>query len=456
MRWILYNTLFTVGYLLMLPSFIRRMRRRGGYRAHFRQRFGRYEPDVAAALQRRPGRLWVHAVSVGEAFVAAKLLEGLRRRCPGLSIVLSTTSSTGHAVCERLLAPDDVLLYFPIDAPAFVRRALNHVRPRAVVLTESEIWPNFLRACARREIPVVLVNGRISDRSFPKYRALRAFFGPILRTFRILLVQSERDRDRLLEIGARPERVQVTGSMKFDQAPPAPETLQRVRSDLDRLGFPPDGPLLLGASTWPGEETVLLQAYRTLRTRHPSLRLVLVPRHRERGDEVEAAIRAEGFPCRRRSRDASREPADGRPPPSDTVLLADTTGELLAFHALADLVFVGKTLEPHHGGQNMIEPASLGKPVLVGPHTENFAAPMALLREARAIRELASSAELTEALDALLSDASARLRLGAAARAAVATHAGALDRSVEALCAALAPDLGRDEQHRQGDQPGHQ
>ena len=451
MRWWIYNVLFFLGYMAMVPSFYRRMRKRGGYRAHFGQRLGRYEPDVRAALAERR-RIWVHAVSVGEAYVAGRILDALRRARPGISVVLSTTSSTGYKVCETLVREGDVLVYFPVDFPRAVRGALDAIRPEALVLTESELWPNILLECHRRGIPTILMNGRVSDRSFPRYRALRFFFGPVLRSFREIQVQFSTDRDRLLAIGSDPATVKVTGTVKFDVAAPDPAKVASVRAGLAAAGFPENAKILLGASTWPGEEQTLLDAYAAIRKTAPDFRLVLVPRHQERGDEVEALIRAAGFPCFRRSRDmrktgaeASMEnpchprettsPSSGEAVPA--ILLADTTGELFAFHAVADLTFVGKTLDPNIGAQNMIEPCALGKPVVVGPHVENFAGPMALLREADAIRQEPDAASVSAALAELAADPDARGALGRRAAAAVAANAGSLERGVESLLRCL-------------------
>ena len=225
MRWMLYNILFAIGYTLMLPKFFIRMRRRGGYRADFGQRLGRFAPEVAARLAEKP-RVWVHAVSVGEANLAGAVLRELRRVAPGESFILSTTSSTGHAVCEKLVGPDDVLIYLPIDFPRIVRRALRIVNAKALVLTESEFWPNLIRACKRKGMPVMLVNGRVSDRSAPRYRKLRGFFAEVFDGFSAMLVQSELDRRRLLDAGAPADRIEVVGSVKFDVAPPAEAALE--------------------------------------------------------------------------------------------------------------------------------------------------------------------------------------------------------------------------------------
>ena len=436
MRWWLYNILFFLGYMAMMPSFYRRMKKRGGYRAHFGQRLGRYEPDVLAALGERR-RIWGHAVSVGEAYVAGRILDALRRARPGVSVVLSTTSSTGYKVCETLVREGDVLVYFPVDFPRAVRRALDAIRPEALVLTESELWPNILLECRRRGIPTILMNGRVSDRSFPRYRALRYFFGPVLRSFREIQVQFDTDRERMLAIGAAPETVKVTGTVKFDVAAPDPAKVASVRAGLAAAGFPTDAKILLGASTWPGEEKTLLDAYAAIRRTAPEFRLVLVPRHAERGDEIEALIREAGYECFRRSRHAETGGAGSRPAGEPPVLLADTTGELFAFHSVADLTFVGKTLDPNVGAQNMIEPCALGKSVVVGPHVENFAGPMAILLAAGALRQEPDADAVRAALVELAADAGARTALGRRAAEAVAANAGSLERGVASLLRCL-------------------
>ncbi len=436
MRWILYNALFAVAYLAMMPKFLLRMKKRGGYRAHFAERFGRYDPETARRLAEKP-RVWVHAVSVGEANLAGQVLRELRRRDPAASFVLSTTSSTGRAVCEKLVGPDDVCVYLPLDFPPCVRRALRAANVRAMVLAESELWPNLLRALHRRGVPLLLVNGRVSDRSAPGYRRLRFFFGPVLRLFDALLVQSELDRDRLLAAGAPADRIRVTGSIKFDVAPPAPGKLDRARATLACAGVAPGKDVvLLGGSTWPGEELALARAWRDALPACPDARLVLVPRHFERAAEVAAELEAAGFRVLRRSQ-AAADHQTTRPPDRETVLLVDTTGELFALYATADLVFVGKTLDPNEGGQNMIEPASLGRATLVGPHTENFKPVMEVFRAKGAVLEVPDAAALSPEIARLLSDASARAALGARAAAAVEGSRGALARSCDAIEATL-------------------
>lgn len=424
MKWLVYNVLFSVAYVLMLPRFLYRMLRRGGYGAAFTERFGRYSPEVARRLA-EGGRVWVHAVSVGEMFVALRVVEGLRRKDPGLRFVISTTTSTGHRMAADRKNADDVLIYYPLDFPGMVRRALSHVRPRAIVLVETEIWPNMVLAASRAGVPVIVVNGRISDRSMRGYRFMRWFLRDILDRMAVIVAQSEEDRRRLETLGAPAGKTFVAGSAKFDDAftdVPA-EAVSRLRRI---TGLPDGAPTLVGGSTWDGEERILLGVFKSLVRTWPALRLVIVPRHAERGSSVEREIRRAGLACRRRSLlgDAPPEPMG-----QGEVLLVDTTGELKAFYAMATVIFVGKSLT-QKGGQNMIEPARFGRPVIVGPHTGNFRSVVADFKAADALIEVATGAGLEQAVRELLSDGTRRSQYGARARKVVERNCGAVDRTV--------------------------
>lgn len=437
MRWILYNFLFSIAYIALLPKFYLRMKKRGGYRAHFQERFGRYDAETARRLAEKP-RVWVHAVSVGEANLAGQIIKELRRRNPAFSCILSTTSSTGHAICEKIVGPDDVLVYLPVDFPRCVRRMLRTARISAMVLTETELWPNLIRMVRAKGIPLLLANGRVSDHSAPGYRRLRAFFGPVLSCFDALLVQSGLDRDRLLAAGAPAEIIHLTGSVKFDIAPPPAEKVAHAIETLAIAGIQPGKhTILLGGSTWPGEETALAAAWKQVFEKHPETRLVLVPRHFERGRDVAAELREAGFLVLRSSQSATApEPGTcGRQMPP--ILLVDTTGELFALYSQADIVFVGKSLPPNEGGQNMIEPASFGKAVLCGPHTENFKAVMETFRQAEGILEVDSPRALETAVRSLLDKPSDRVELGVRAGRTVSASRGALERTADAIEALL-------------------
>ena len=428
MKWLLYNALFAVAYAAMLPSFLLRMKRRGGYRARFADRFGRYPAEIAAAL-RNGNRIWVHAVSVGEVQVAGQLMRAMRAKNPSVRFVFSTTSSTGWKTAEREISPGDVLIYNPLDFGSCVRRALDAARPCAVILTETEIWPNFIRALKKRGVPVYLVNARISDRSAPRYKALRWFFGEVFRCFAKIYAQSDLDAKRLADAGTNPSSVAVTGSFKFDVAHRNETKEQELRNWIG------DGEILLGGSTWPGEDVLMLQTYKKVLERHPGVKLVIAPRHFEKSDAVEANIRAAGFGCVRRSR--------GDAPAPGAVFLADTTGELMGLFGISSVAFVGKSL-CEHGSQNMIEPCLCGVATVVGPYTENFRPVMSDLLAADALvqtsdapspeeRAVRVEAELLRFFD----DPARRTAYGERAKAAVARRCGVVGRCADELLEAI-------------------
>jgi 3-deoxy-D-manno-octulosonic-acid transferase len=438
LRWHLYNFLFALVYAISLPHFLMRMRKRGGYAANFRHRFGRYAPELEARLK-PGGAIWVHAVSVGEVYVAGQFMRALRAADPTLRFVLSTTSSTGWREAEKVVGAQDAVIYNPLDFPGSVRRALNTIRPRAFVLVETELWPNWIRLCARRRIPLCLVNGRISDGTAPTYRRLRYWFGPVLRCFDMLMVQSGLDAQRFIDAGADPAKVMVTGSFKFDVAVRNPVKEKLVADLLRQLDLAGGRLLLLGGSTWPGEERLLLQLYRDLLPRHPELRLVLVPRHFERRDEVAAQIREAGFTPRCKSQLDTGAVAKS-PCTAQEVLLVDTTGEIIGFYPHATVVFVGRTLSAETGGQNMIEPCLCGMPTVVGPNTQNFRPVMADLLTAQAILQVADAAELKQAIERLLDAPAERQALAARAVQAVESRKGVVGHCARRLLSVLKMD----------------
>ena len=451
MRWFFYTFLFGAAYLVMLPQFLLRMRRRGGYRNRFGDRFGRYPDEVAERLRRMDGPVWIHAVSVGEVYVAGQVMRALREQVPEMRFVFSTTSSTGWKEAEKVVGPADALIYNPLDFPVCVRRALEAIRPRAFILTESEIWPNLIRSCHRRGVPLFLVNARVSDRSAPGYRRLRFWFGPVLRMFTAVMAQSEADKRRLVEAGAEPSRIEVTGSFKFDVANRNPACERAVGEFLARHDAGRDRIVLLGGSTWPGEDALLLGIFERLRLRYRALRLVLVPRHFEKADAVQAEIERAGFACVRKSRegagaqgsgfgkigkgaeaDASQPEPRTLNPDTPAVVLGDTTGELMGFYGNADIVFVGKSL-CEHGAQNMIEPCLCGAATLVGPNTENFRPVMSDLLDAGALVQVPDAEALEREIGRLVADAEARKGLGARGVAAVLQRKGVVARCAAAM-----------------------
>ena len=538
MKWAVYNLLFAAVYPFLLPGFLIRMLKRGGYAARMGDRFALYPSDVRSRFI--PGRpvcgheprtanhetrttdfVWIHAVSVGEVQVAGQLMREWRKVEPSVRFCFSTTSSTGWKIAEKELEKmdgggegGDVLIYNPLDFPNFVKSALKTVRPRAIVLTESEIWPNFILRAKKMGIPLFLINARVSDRSAPRYRFARFFFKDVFGAFTRIFAQSDLDASRIrAAMGGRGQEaaapveaakiigdaassplrdnVVVTGSFKFDVAKRNEAKEAELREWLfggkESKSQAEERPakILLGGSTWPGEDKVLLDIYNSIISLStppppttPTPLLVLAPRHFEKADEVEANIKAAGFACIRRSRGESAAtwcrrgkdsaaPVDAvsstgdaeslsrRPP----VFLCDTTGEMMGLFGICDAAFVGKSLCAH-GSQNMIEPCLCGKPTFVGPYTENFRPVMSDLLAANAIVQVRDAAELKERIVALFSDptalggaeslplqnedvakssdsggrdSSAPMTLGARAKAAVLNRRGVVPRCVKAI-----------------------
>lgn len=425
MLW-LYRLLFLPVVLLSAPYYGWRMRRRGGYGAHFSQRFGATPP----LPPKSPGvrRVWLQAVSVGEMLAIAPLLEAWRRD-PTVQVYLTTTTSTGYAVAaERYLAKGVVaaLGYFPLDFWPCPARAWRAIDPDLVVLTEGERWPEHLHQATRRGVPAVAINARLSDRSFRRMRRLGPLARLLTRGLSRVLAASAADAERFAAFGVPPGRIAVTGNLKLDVALPgvSGDEAARFRRELG-LG---DARILLGASTWPGEEAALLAAWRRLAVAD-SWKLLLVPRHAERRGEVEAMLareaEARGLRYHFRSRGAAAGEVD--------VAVADTTGELARLLALADLVFVGKTLPPHTEGQTPVEAAARGKTVLLGPGTDNFRLIARELEALGAARRAADPERLADLVQTLARDADARAAAGSAGLRWHAANRGAAERTHTAL-----------------------
>ena len=427
MKWFVYNALFTVAYFAMLPSFLLRMKRRGGYKARMGDRFAKYPDDILAALSGDcASRIWVHAVSVGEVQVAGQLMRAIREADPSVRFVFSTTSSTGWRIAEKEVADGDILIYNPLDFPWLVKKSFDLIRPQAIILTETEIWPNFIREAKKRSVPLFLANARISDRSAPRYKALRCFFGEVFRCFTRIYAQSDLDASRLADAGADRDRMEVTGSFKFDVAKRRPEKETELRSWIG------PGRILLGGSTWPGEDEALLRIISEL---PDDVKLVIAPRHFEKADAVEENIRKAGFGCVRRSRGESvADAGKGR-----IVFLADTTGELMGLFGIASAAFVGKSL-CEHGSQNMIEPCLCGIPTVVGPYTENFRPVMSDLLTADAIVQVSDESGLRLAIKRFFSpeDREYAEALGDRAKAAVERRRGATEKCARDILSFLA------------------
>lgn len=425
MTWLVYEMVFWIGLVLVSPYYLWRMRRRGGYATGFLERFGMFSPEQRIRLEGlRP--VWIHAVSVGEVEIALEVIARLRAAPSPPPLLLSTTTSTGHALAAGKLPADVPLVYYPLDSILCFGRAHATIRPRALVLVEAELWPNHLRFCAERGIPVALLNARLSRRCEPRYRRFGWLFRPAFRAFRLATLQSPGDVARLEALGFPPPSLHVVGSLKYDTAAGSdPERRGRL---LDALSFLGDRPAWVAGSTHAGEEEIVLDIFQRLRTSHPGLALVLAPRHVERTTEVAALIRQRGLSFVLRS-----EITPPHTPALDTeVVLLNTTGELKYLYERATVIFMGKSLTGH-GGQNIIEPAILGKPVLFGPHMENFPVIAADFIEGGAAIQVADATALERHVDELLRDPSRRDALGKKALEVIARKRGAMERTLGEL-----------------------
>ena len=424
MIWV-YRLLYLPVLLVLAPAYLWRMRRRGGYGENFGHRFGAH-PQLKP---KKPGtrRIWLQAVSVGEMLAIGPLLEALRR--DGAEIYLTTTTSTGYRLgSERYEKLTAGIGYFPLDWWLFSSRAWRRIAPDLVILTEGERWPEHMQQAARRGVPVICINARLSDRSF----ARMMWFGPaarlMVRGITRLLPGSAQDEARFRELGVPAEKITTTGNLKLDVQIPRLDDAARTRLRRE-LGLP-NGLVVLGSSTWPGEEEALVEALKNARVADLSCSLLLVPRHAERRAEIERALEGTGLRFHFRSRGAALSEID--------VAVGDTTGELRQLTQLADVVFVGKSLPPHTEGQTPVEAAVLEKPILFGAGMGNFRLLARDLVERGAALEVADAAALGRAVEDMLRDPARRPRLAAAASLWRSENAGAVERTLAVIHEELA------------------
>lgn len=427
-----YNLLFPIGLLFILPGYLLKMRRRGNYRRNFAQRFAVYSPEVRARL--RGPSTWIHAVSVGEVAIALKLAAKMHELDPLFRCVLTTTTTTGYAVAEQNPAPWLQVLYNPLDFLPIVRRAFAAIGPTRLILVEAEIWPNLAAEAHRRGIPLALVNARLSPRSERRFRQFRAFVVPTFRCLDLVCVQEVTDVARWERLGVDPARIRHVGSIKFDpvETPPRTNTPAKV---LQQLGIPPDAPVLFGGSTHAGEEEILAETFLHLRRAFPSLVLIIAPRHVERAPEIRGALEQLGLCVVQRSEAA-------RPSSRVDCLLLDSTGELRDWYVAATVAFIGKSLTSN-GGQNPVEAIIARKPVIFGPHMENFAVlAKSLVGECGAV-QISDRETLGNAAATLLRDPAARAQAVANAQRVIGAHRGATERTAKLLESLRSASRGR-------------
>ncbi len=425
---VVYNILFVLFFWLSAPWYFLKMWRRGNWRAGFGQRFGRYDAPFRSAMATKPA-IWLHAVSVGEVGVCLQLLRLLESRLPAHQFIVSTTTSTGMGELNRRLPPHIHAVYYPADFPGCVRSALDTIRPKAIVLVELELWPNLLWSAQDRGIPLMLVNARVSERSFKGYSRFDFLFRPIFSKFRAVGCQNG-DAERLLGLGFPAEAVRTVGNMKFDAAKPDLAGGLDVPALLQQIGVKKNAMLLIAGSTHDGEEAIFAEMLPRLRQHCPGLFLILVPRHFERAKAVAQELVSRNVKFMLRS-----EIALGKeyPPSALDCLLVNSTGELKYFYREAALVFVGKSITAE-GGQNPIEPAALGKAMVYGPNMQNFKSISAAFLAENAAVQVPDAAALEQAIVALLKDDRKRAELGANALRVVQRNAGATAATVDLIC----------------------
>ena len=413
-----YSALLALGLLLTLPYWLFRMWRSKKYRGGLADRLGKVPARLGTSDK---PTIWIHAVSVGEVLAIGRLVREMQRRFAEFRIVVSTTTDTGQKLARDKFGAENVF-YFPLDFAAAIRPCIAALKPRMVVLAETEFWPNFIRLADDSGAKVAVVNARISDRSWPGYRRWRFFLRRILSRVDLFLAQTDEDGKRLADIGAPSERVQISGNLKYDiSPPPPPPVVASIRAALEKTG---SGPVIVAGSTMEGEEPLLLRSFEIVRGSHRKAVLILAPRRPERFDAVAELVKSLGLLCWRRSLWSGEDL-------SGSVLLLDSIGELAGVYALATVAFVGGSLV-EHGGHNILEPAQYGVPVLVGPHYENFRDMVNLFRWKNAVR-VVGPAELPLCFVDLLANETERSELGRRALETLRSQTGATQRTVDAL-----------------------
>jgi 3-deoxy-D-manno-octulosonic-acid transferase len=417
--YLIYSVLLALALLFSLPYWLWRMFHDHKYRAGLRERLGRIPRRLRPPVGRNS--IWVHAVSVGEVLAVSRLIGELQKSYPQHRVFVSTTTDTGYRLAGQRFGQENVF-YFPLDLPFAIRPYFNLLEPCLVIIAETEFWPNFLRIARQSGARIAVVNARISDRSRRGYSLARSLMARILANVSVFLAQTETDRARLGDIGAPPDRVQVSGNLKFDVAVPQPPPIvASLRLAFEKTNA---GPIMVAGSTMEGEELLLLRAFDGVRGIHARAVMILAPRHPQRFEQVSELVASLGLPMGRRSLWRGENLAGG-------VLVLDTIGELAAIYAVGDLAFVGGSLV-EHGGHNILEPAQHGVATLIGPHYENFRDMVNLFRASDAVR-VVGAAELPAALGDLLSNPAERQALGRRAAETLRTQSGATQKTLDAL-----------------------
>ena len=418
---LLYNLCFPFAFVFMLPNLLVRLLRRGNYRHCFAQRFARYTPEVQERLG-EGGRIWIQSISVGETMVALKLARKLKALRPEIKVVVSATTSTGFAIAAEAQSDWLEALYNPLDSPLFVARSLSLIAPTQLIVIEG-MWPNLLAMAKQRGAPVSLI-ARLSPRSETRFKKFRWLTGPCFRLIDRIFVQETDDLQRWQDLGARPSQLQCVGGIKFDLDGGESSREGEFLQFLHALGTQPGTQIILGGSTFAGEESLLAKILLKLRREIPDIFLILVPRHVERTPEIVQELKALGLKVALRT--------DTEPQARPDCLIVNTTGELREWYRVATVAFIGKSI-CSTGGQNPVEPAAIGKPVLFGPHMENFRAIVSSLLKYKAAIQVKDADELEDQIRGLLTDSALRSEISGNALRAVTGHQGATLRCAQKL-----------------------
>ena len=425
--YLIYNLLLPLLLIFGLPGYIVKGIKRGNLRRNFAQRFGRL-PESIQKLETQP--FWIHAVSVGEVLVAAKIIKALREQAPQTPLVLTTTTTTGYNVAEKELGHDAgiTVIHNPVDLPIVVRSVVKQINPAKLILVESEVWPNLVNYLTRLGVPVLLANARMSPRSESRYLKFRSLIAPVFGKLDRIAVPFDSDVTRWSGLGIDKQSITVTGSVKFDESvsEQSPAKIATLKSWLQENQCP-EGPVFLAGSTHAGEELVCTQAWQKLREEHPTLQLVIIPRHAERASDFESELIDVGVkPVFRAYQSSVTTDTDTK----DQIYISDTTGELRAWFHLADVVFIGKSLTGK-GCQNPVEPILCGKPVIVGPNTQNFLEVVRDLLDKQGITQVQNAAELEQVIGEFLNDPESGEAQSARGKAALQQHHGSSIRTAE-------------------------
>ncbi|MFB3895353.1 MAG: 3-deoxy-D-manno-octulosonic acid transferase, partial [bacterium] len=419
----IYNILLHLGILITLPYYLIKAKRTG---VDIRYWFGYLPPELKEKSTHKK-TVWIHAVSVGEVNSVRPLIKAIKTSYPDWTIVLSTITGAGQQFARKTVKEADFIIFFPSDLPWSLHRFYRYINPQLLLIVETELWPNLISMAASRSIPVALVNGSISGQSASRYRKIRWLFQPILNLVTLFLMQSAAESDRIISFGAPPNKVINTGNIKFDVTIPVLNDAEKQQY-VSLFGFNTTQPILLVGSTHPGEETIILRVYTELLKQIPDLKMILVPRHPHRADEVSKEIESQHFTYLRRSQLDQSEIRNLQ----SAIILVDTVGELTKLYSLATIVFVGGSLVPI-GGHNILEPAVLGKPVLFGPYMQETIDSTDLLLNAGGGIQVKSEQELIAKIATLLSHPEERQRLGENAKSAVIANQGATHRILDLL-----------------------